>query len=111
MGAMSRQKGKRGEREAAELIRSFGFQAARGQQHSGSPDSPDIRHDIEGLHIEVKRTEKFALYAAIEQARQDARAGDIPCVLHRQNGREWVAVLPAADFLAIMRALYKREAA
>jgi Holliday junction resolvase len=110
MGAMSRRKGAAAEREVAELLRSHGFQARRGQQFSGSPDSPDVVHDIEGIHIEVKRTESFRLYPALEQARQDRRAGDIPVVLHRQNGREWVAVLPAEDLLAILRALYRRPA-
>ena len=108
MGRMSRQKGKRGELECAELLRAHGFQAQRGQQHSGSPDSPDVKHDIPGLFIEVKRTERFNLYAALEQAKGDRRAGDIPCVLHRMNGREWVAVLPAEDLLTILRALYRR---
>ena len=108
MGRMSREKGKRGEREAAELLRAHGFQAQRGQQHSGSPDSPDIRHDIDGVFIEVKRTERFNLYAALEQAKQDRRAGDVPVVMHRQNGREWVAVLSADDLLTILRALYRR---
>ena len=110
MGRMSREKGKRGEREAAELLRAHGFQARRGQQHSGSPDSPDIKHDIPGIFLEVKRTESFRLYPALEQARQDRRAGDIPVVLHRQNGREWVAILSAEDLLSILRALYRRPA-
>jgi Holliday junction resolvase len=110
MGAMSRRKGAAAEREVAELLRSHGFHARRGQQFSGSPDSPDVVHDIEGIHIEVKRTERFALYPALEQARQDRRAGDIPCVLHRQNGREWVAVLPAEDLLSILRVVYRRPA-
>lgn len=108
MGRMSRTKGKVGEREVAELLRAHGFQARRGVQYQGGPGAPDVVHDIEGVHIEVKRTERFALYPAIEQARQDARAGDIPVVMHRQNGRPWVACLPAEDFLTIMRALNRR---
>lgn len=110
MGAMSRRKGATAEREVAELLRAHGFQARRGRQFSGSPDSPDVVHDIEGVFIEVKRTERFNLYAALEQAKQDRRAGDIPVVMHRQNGREWVAVLPAEDFLTLMRAIYRRPA-
>ena len=110
MGAMSRRKGASGEREVAELLRAHGFQARRGRQYSGSPDSPDVAHDIEGIHIEVKRTERFNLYAALEQAKQDRRAGDVPVVFHRQNGRPWVAVLEAEDWLTIMRALYRRPA-
>jgi Holliday junction resolvase len=105
MGAMSRRKGQRGELEVAELLRAHGFQAERGRQYSGSPDSPDVRHDIPGIFLEVKRTERFNLYAALEQAKQDRRPGDIPVVMHRQNGRGWVAVLPAAHLLVLLREL------
>jgi hypothetical protein len=108
MGAMSKRKGRNGEREVAELLRSHGFAARRGQQFSGSPDSPDVVHDIEGIHIEVKRTESFRLYPALEQAKQDRRAGDVPVVFHRQNQRQWVVCMEATDFLSIMRALYRR---
>jgi Holliday junction resolvase len=110
MGRMSRDKGKRGELEVAELLRAHGFQAERGRQYSGSPDSPDVRHDIPGVAIEVKRTERFALYPALEQAKQDRRAGDVPVVFHRMNGRPWVVCLEAEDFLTLMRALYRRPA-
>jgi hypothetical protein len=37
----SKRKGKRGELEFAAVLRAEGFQARRGQQFSGSPDSPD----------------------------------------------------------------------
>lgn len=108
MGAMSRRKGANAEREVAELLRSHGFQARRGQQFSGSPDSPDVVHDIDGIHLEVKRTERLSLYPAMEQAKRDRRAGDVPVVLTRQNGREWLAIMPASDLLTILRALYRR---
>jgi Holliday junction resolvase len=110
VGRMSRNKGKSGERECAELLRAHGFQARRGVQYQGGPDAPDVVHDIEGVHIEVKRTERFALYPALEQAKQDRRAGDVPVVFHRMNGRPWVVCLEAEDFLTLMRALYRRPA-
>ncbi|MFO1080835.1 MAG: hypothetical protein U1E23_09445 [Reyranellaceae bacterium] len=88
----------------AELLRTHGFAARRGQQFSGSPDSPDVVHDIPGVFIEVKRTESFRLYAAMEQAKTDRKAGDIPAVFHRSNQRPWVVVLDAADFLTLVKA-------
>ena len=49
----SRNKGKSGELELAhELERLWGVSARRGQQFSGSPDSPDVVTGIPGLHIE-----------------------------------------------------------
>lgn len=91
----SRDKGKRGEREAAAALRDLGFKGARrGQQFQGSPDSPDVADAITGVHIEVKRTEKFNLYAALAQATLDAGKHDVPVVLHRRNSKMWVLALP-----------------
>jgi len=50
----SRQKGKRGEREAAAFLRSLGFEARRGQQFAGGGDSPDVVTSLSNVHIEVK---------------------------------------------------------
>lgn len=105
MGKASRDKGARGEREAAaELARLFGADAARGVQFQGGKDSPDVRHDIAGLHFEVKRTEKLVLWAAIEQAASDA-GGNAPIVLHRPNGKPWVAIVRLDDLPAVAAAL------
>ncbi len=38
----SRQKGARGERQWRDELRAHGFQARRGQQFSGPPESPDV---------------------------------------------------------------------
>ena len=48
----SRNKGKRGELEWRDVIRSHGYEARRGQQFSGSPDSPDVVTDLP-YHFEV----------------------------------------------------------
>lgn len=97
MGRFSRNKGKTGERELAhELTRVFGVTARRGVQFQGSPDSPDVVTDIPGIHIECKRTERFRLYEALEQAIADAGTG-VPLVLHRQNKKPWVVVIRLDD--------------
>lgn len=103
MGAMSKQKGKRGELEAAALLREYGFEAERGQQYKGGPGSPDLVHSIPYVHIEVKRAEKLDLYGALDQAAADAGdRGKVPLVLHRKNDRPWIAVLYADDLLAAL---------
>lgn len=99
----SNQKGKRGERDAAKFLREHGFEARRGQQFSGGGDSPDVVHSIPGVHIEVKRTERFRLYAALEQAIEDAGPDDTPVVMHRQNGKPWVVVLDAEEFFSLLK--------
>lgn len=102
MSKMSKEKGKVGEREVAHLLQTYGFSARRGQQFAGGTDSPDVIHGIHGLHIEVKRTEQFNLWAALQQATDDAREGEVPSVWHRKNKREWVVVLRAEDFLEML---------
>lgn len=105
MARMSKKKGKRGELEVAAILRDAGFNARRGQQYSGSTESPDVVHDIAGVHLEVKRTEVCRLYEFMEQAQRDAN-GLIPVVVHRQSRREWVAVLPLANFLELIKVAY-----
>lgn len=106
MGAKSKRKGKIGEREAAAAIREhLGIEARRGQQFSGSPDSPDVVCSLPGVHIEVKRCEALSVYAAVAQATEDG-PGDVPLVLHRRNGCEWLAIVPLADLGRLATSVY-----
>lgn len=98
----SRDKGARGERELAQFLREHGFEARRGVQFAGGPDSQDVVHNIPGCHVECKRVEQLSLYKALDQARRDAAPDAIPLVAHRRNKREWVAILPLSDFLGLI---------
>ena len=100
----SKTKGKVGELEAAALLKEYGFEARRGQQFSGGGDSPDVVHNIPNVHIEVKRRETLSLYKAMEQAKGEC-GSKVPVILHRRNGKEWLAILPASDLLRAMRTL------
>ena len=99
----SRQKGQRGEREAAAFLTEQGFPARRGQQFAGSPDSPDVVCPfLKGVHFEVKRTQRTDLYGWMAQAATDA-GNKLPVVLHRRNNAEWLAIIRAPDLLALLR--------
>lgn len=100
MSKMSREKGKRGEREVASLLRSFGYETSRGQQFHGGPDSPDVV-GLPGIHIEVKRTEKFSLYEALEQSKRDSGKDETPIVIHRRNGKPWVVCIELCRFMEL----------
>jgi Holliday junction resolvase len=99
IGKASKRKGATGEREFARyLTEKHGIEASRGVQYQGSPDSPDIIvPSLPKLHFEVKRTETLSLYAAMEQAINDAGDKKIPIVAHRRSHKDWLIVLHAKD--------------
>lgn len=105
------QKGKAGEREAAKAwTAAVGAFARRGKQYSGSEESPDIKQEVEGVHIECKRTARgYNIQSAVSQAREDAAIGDIPVALTRQNRGEWIISLPLADIMALVDKLADRK--
>jgi len=91
----SRQKGARGERQWRDELRANGYEARRGQQFSGSPDSPDVVClALPWAHFEVKAVEQLDIEAAMAQARRDS-AGKIPVVAHRRNFSPWLVTLEA----------------
>lgn len=106
----SRQKGKRGEREAAAVLNTtFGLKARRGVQFAGGPDSPDVVGVWPNTHCEVKRVEKVDLDAAIEQAVRDAN-GKLPFVMHRKNNKPWLFTVRVEDFARFVRAAKGEDA-
>ena len=96
MARAQREKGKRGEREFAELLRQHGFQAKR----DGRLDD-DLAHDIDGYHLEVKRRETLALPEWTRQAEQDAR-GRVAVVAYRASNQPWRVSLNADHFISLL---------
>ena len=88
-----REKGKRGERQAAEAIRqALGISARRAQQFSGE-GSADLVVDADGVHWEVKFVERESVRAWMRQAIRDAQ-GNVPVVLHRKTKEPWLLTVP-----------------
>ena len=98
----SREKGKRGERELAQELARFGFKTRRGQQYNGADGSADVV-GIPGLHIECKRVEQLNLEKALQQAENDAKAGELPAVFHRKNREDWKVTIRLKDFVWLWR--------
>lgn len=105
----SRQKGARGERQWRDELRANGYTARRGQQFSGSPESPDVVCDaLAWIHFEVKAVERLNIEAAMEQARRDAGAGrtghqKAPVVAHKRNHRRWLVTMDVDCFFRLLR--------
>lgn len=92
----SRQKGARGERELASILKSYGYDTRRGQQYSGANGDADVV-GLPGIHIECKGVEHLNLYDAMEQATRDARQGETPVVMHRKNNCKWLVTMWLED--------------
>ena len=100
----SRAKGARGERQWRDELRANGYTARRGQQFSGSPDSPDVVCDeLAWAHFEVKAVERLNIYDAMEQATRDAGQQNTPFVCHKRNFRPFLVTMTAEVFFQLLR--------
>lgn len=106
----SRDKGARGERDAAKAWgEATGAACRRGQQFSGSPDSPDVVTSQPDIHLEVKRVERGNPYDWMDQAVRDAGA-KCPVVLHRRNNRPWLVLVRLHDVMRLASAIAQEAA-
>ena len=102
----SRDKGKRGELQAAKVLQTYGYDARRGQQYSGASGDADVV-GLPGVHIEVKRVEKLNISKAMQQSSRDAREGEMPIVMHRKNKETWLVTMPLQVFMMLYKAWEK----
>ena len=110
MGSLSKQKGKRIEREAAKALNYWlGVEARRSVQYCGGAGDADLTTTLEGVHFEVKSRAAHSCLRFYEQAADDAaEASTIPVVLLRENGDTDFYILVA---LSDLRALSNRVTA
>lgn len=97
MAINSRNKGKRGELEAASEWNRLvpNAHSRRSQQHSGTESASDlISPGTPHLWLEVKRVERgLNLHEVMEKSRE--QCGELcPVVLHRKNETEWLVTFP-----------------
>ena len=100
----SKKKGSAGERELCHILTGEGFPCRRNDQWGvGGYNNPDVAAEgLERFHLEVKRTERLNLGAAMEQAEHDA-AGRVPVVAHRRSRRPWLITMHLSDWLALVK--------
>ena len=104
MGKMSREKGKRGEREWAKVCRDNGYDCRRTSQYCGNTGDASDVVGLPGIHQEVKRVEALSIYTAMAQAKHDTQDGNLPIVAHRRNDHEWLVIMTADDWFELYRA-------
>ena len=104
-----KQKGNRGERELAKLLREYGFDGARrGQQFSGANGDPDVV-GLPFIHIEVKRVEELRLESSLKQTREDAVDGEIPVVMHKKNYKPWIVIQDLDTWMQMYKAWLREQ--
>lgn len=107
-GKASREKGARGERELANILRdTYGYPVRRGYVFQGESDLVGL----EGIHVEVKRKETFNAYTSMEQAIKEAekRQDGVPTVFHRRDGKDWLVVMRLEDWVDLYGAWADEE--
>lgn len=108
MGKASRDKGKRGEREFANVMIDWLGKAA-GAVARRIEQTRDSGHDLDGLDpfaVEVKRCEALSVPAWWRQAKKSAtNAGLRPALAYRRNGEAWrvMVELTPEEFATIIR--------
>ncbi len=101
MSRAERDKGARGEREVAAVLRAHGLPVDRTVQQSGLYLRGDLT-GVPGYHFEVKRQETLRIPLWLRQANKDAPAGTTPVVAFRQNDDLWYAVLTLNDLAKLL---------
>lgn len=96
----SKQKGARFERQLANILKERGYAARRGQQYCGANGDADVV-GLDGIHIEAKHQEKMCLYDWMEQAKADAKEGEIPAVFHKKNRANILVTMELESFLEL----------
>lgn len=99
MSRSQREKGKRGERSAAEALRVVYPQARRGWQARDGADAPDV--DGTPWWVESKVGRNPPLWPAWRQALEDTD-GRPPLVIARRDREEAVALLRLSDLVALL---------
>lgn len=104
----SKDKGKRGERHVVKALRKYGYDARRGVQYQGSPDSPDVT-GLPKTHIEVKFTEKLNVWNALAQSERDAGEDEVATVFFKRNRSKIYVAMSMENFMEMYEAWIEKK--
>lgn len=103
----NRQRGKRGEREARDAVRTHWHSTSciRAGQANGAYSADLLYCDPnESLHVEVKLRRKLAVSQFLSQAIRDCKEA-VPVVLMREDSGEWLVMFRCSDTARFVNAL------
>lgn len=103
-GRKSTQKGANGEREVMAILREHGYRIERGGTQSYG-QRPDL-YGLDGVHLEIKRSECARIWDWMEQSIEDSRRFEdgVPTVIFRRNRSDWLICMGLEDWLGIYKA-------
>ena len=105
MGRHQREKGKRVERAAATRLRKlFKIDARRSVQYCGKAGDADLV-TVPGLHVEVKGRKTLSAVRFLDQAKDDAKPGDVPIVLMKEDRGTFLVLLELDDLPELLELL------
>ena len=103
-GAKSTRKGANGEREVMAILREHGYHIERGGTQSFG-QKPDL-FGLDGLHLEVKRSECARIWDWMKQSEEDSKRfqDGVPTVIFRRSRSPWMVCMKLSDWLTIFQA-------
>ena len=101
MGSKSVQKGARAEREVMAILKEHGYPVERGGTQSYG-QRPDL-YGLDGVHLEVKRSECARIWEWMQQSKQDATKFEdgCPTVIFRRSRSDWLICMELKDWLTL----------
>jgi hypothetical protein len=97
----SRAKGARGERLfIATHLAPYWPEAKRNLDQFGEDKRDCI--NVGGVHWQIKFQERLNIWTALEQARTEARNGDVPVVAFKRSRSGWYAALDADKLIGLI---------
>lgn len=112
VGKYSKEKGKRGEREAVKLLKEYGFNAHRTAQYCGKSGLAADVVGLDGIALEIKNVERLNIDKAYAQCVRDSfehfeKTNEelIPVVMFKRNRVDFKVCLSARDFLKMYKEL------
>lgn len=89
------------------MLTEHGYNCRRGQQYSGI-DGEDVV-GLDYIHIECKRQQALNIDDALDQAKRDAKPGQLPAVFHRKNNKKWKVTMDIEDWITIYNEYYTNK--
>lgn len=101
-GKMSRDKGKRYERELANVFKRYGYDARRTSQYCGNTGDASDVVGLPGIHVEAKHQEQIKIYDWMNQALHDSsKSTNKPTVFFRKNNKETLVCMYLKDWIEL----------